>query len=60
MTASVERYSAPSGNRDADMFRATCACGWKSLAWHSNRTIEGRALAERDATEHRCQPKEES
>lgn len=60
MTASVDRYRTPSGNRDEDRFRATCsACGWTSLAWHSNRTIEGRRLAERDAKEHRC-PKETS
>lgn len=54
MTATIERYSAPSGNRDADMFRAVCTCGWKSLAWHSNRTVEGKRLAERDANQHRC------
>ena len=55
MTATVDRYRTPSGNRDEDRFRAVCtACGWKSLAWYSNRTIEGRRLAERDAKEHRC------
>jgi len=53
--ATVERYRAPSGNRDEDRFRAVhAACGWRSLGWHSNRTIEGRGLAERDAREHRC------
>jgi len=55
MTATVERYRTPSGNRDEDRFRAVCAgCSWRALGWHSNRTIEGRALAERDATQHRC------
>lgn len=54
-TAKVERYNAPSGNRDADMFRAACSCGWKSLGWHSNRTVEGKRLALRDAKQHRCQ-----
>lgn len=54
-TATVDRYRTPSGNRDEDRFRAICAaCGWKSLAWYSNRTVEGRRLAERDAKEHRC------
>jgi hypothetical protein len=53
--ATVERYRAPSGNRDEDRFRAVCnSCDWKSLGWHSNRTIEGRRLAERDAAQHRC------
>lgn len=53
--AEVERYRAPSRNRDEDRFRAVHpACGWRSLAWHSNRTVEGRRLAERDAREHRC------
>lgn len=54
-TATVERYRAPSGNRDEDRFRAVHpACGWRSLGWHSNRTVEGRRLAERDAQQHRC------
>lgn len=53
--ARIERYRAPSGNRDEDRFRAVCdSCDWKSPAWHSNRTIEGRTLAERDAQDHRC------
>lgn len=53
--ATVERYRSPSSNRDDDRFRAVCnSCDWKSLGWHSNRTIEGRRLAERDAAQHRC------
>lgn len=55
LATNVDRYRAPSGNRDEDRFRATCPdCGWKSLAWHSNRTIEGRKVAEREAAQHRC------
>lgn len=54
MTATVKRYSAPSGNRDADYFYAECTpCQWKG-GMHSNRTVEGRTLAERDAAQHRC------
>jgi hypothetical protein len=54
MTATVTRLPAPSGNRDNDHFRPECpACGWKG-ALHSNRTVEGRSLAERDAREHKC------
>ena len=52
--ARVVRLSAPSGNRDADHFRPTCPhCGWSGVHY-SNRTIEGRRLAERDAERHRC------
>lgn len=52
MTAYVNRLWAPSGNRDADHFQATClACGWTGAA-HSNRTVEGRGLAERDTAQH--------
>lgn len=52
-TATVRRYRAPSGNRDADYFSAECdACPWKSSGFHSNRTVEGRTLAERDAADH--------
>lgn len=52
--ATVERQFAPSGNRDADYFQPKCAkCGWEG-APYSNRTIEGRQLAERDADAHRC------
>lgn len=51
--ASVKRIRAPSGNRANDRFQAVHpACGW-SGAYHSNRTIEGRKLAQRDAREHR-------
>lgn len=53
--ATIKRYRAPSGNRDEDRFRAVhAACGWRSLAWHSNRTVEGRRIAEREAQQHRC------
>lgn len=53
MTAAVKRVSAPSGNRDSDRFQAVCSeCGWASNALHSNRTVEGRTLAERDAKDH--------
>ena len=53
MSARIERVRARSGNPDADYFRAICPCGWKG-AVHSNRTIEGRRLAERDARGHLC------
>lgn len=53
MTTTVKRLSAPSGNRDADYFQPACTCGWTGAAY-SNRTIEGRTLAEKRATEHRC------
>ena len=54
MTTTVNRISAPSGNRDNDYWQAACsACPWQS-ALYSNRTIEGRTLAERDRTEHVC------
>ena len=54
MSATVVRYKAPSGNRDNDYFYAECPCGWTG-AYHSNRTVEGRRLAERDARLHvRC------
>lgn len=49
--ATVKRHPAPSGNRYADYFRPECPCGWRG-AFHSNRTIEGRKLAERDAADH--------
>lgn len=53
MSAAALRLPAPSGNRDADYFRASCSsCGWESKALYSNRTVEGRALAERDAADH--------
>lgn len=41
------------GLGDNDYFQATCGCGWKGPL-NSNRTIEGRKLAERDARNHRC------
>jgi len=53
MGAEVRRLAAASGNRDNDYFRAQCSCGWKGSP-HSNRTVEGRRLAERDARNHRC------
>lgn len=56
-TATVRRIAAPSGNRDSDRFQATCPCGWTAAAAHSNRTTEGRTLAERDAADHRCTPR---
>ena len=52
-SAVVVRLRAPSGNRDADYFQLQCSCGWVGAAY-SNRTAEGRALAERHADEHRC------
>lgn len=53
MISSVRRHHAPSGNRDHDYFRAECtSCDWTARAMHSNRTIEGRALAQRDADDH--------
>lgn len=50
--SNVKRHAAPSGNRDNDWFQAECSCDWKSQALHSNRTIEGYELAERDARDH--------
>lgn len=51
----VIRHRAPSGNRDADRFQAACGgCGWKSNAFNSNSTVEGRRITEREANEHRC------
>jgi len=47
------RIPAPSGNRDSDHWQAQCPFGWKG-ALHSNRTIEGRRLAAREAQEHIC------
>lgn len=55
--ATVIRHRAPSGNRDADYFQATCTCGWEAAGFHPNRTVEGRRLAERDAEQHRCTPR---
>lgn len=53
-TATVERYHAPSGNRDADYFKAVClVCNWQGVLY-SNRTVEGRACARRDAAQHKC------
>lgn len=53
MNATVKRHRAPSDNRDADYFQAVCSeCGWKDPAMYSNRTVEGRTLAERNAKEH--------
>lgn len=51
--ARVVRIAAKSGNRDNDYFRAVCPCGWKGSP-HSNRTAEGRRLADRDVAQHRC------
>lgn len=50
-TATVKRHKAPSGNRDNDYFQAVCSCEW-SGGMHSNRTVEGRSLAERDRDDH--------
>lgn len=53
MSATVTRLRAPSQNRDADYWQARCTeCGWGSGGMHSNRTVEGRSLAERDAADH--------
>ena len=53
-TAQVVRLLAPSGNPDNDYFRPQCdACNWHG-PMYSNRTIEGRQLAERDARQHTC------
>lgn len=57
MTAIVKRHRAPSGNRDHDRFQAACrSCGWASPTFYSNRTVEGRRLAERDAEDHNQKP----
>lgn len=50
--AFVSRIPAPSGNTDNDHFRAGCTCGWLGTAFYSNRTVEGRRLARRDADDH--------
>ena len=53
-TARVVRLSAPSGNRDNDYFQPQCdTCNWHGASY-SNRTIEGRELADRDARQHTC------
>jgi hypothetical protein len=52
LTATVKRHRR-GGMGDNDYFQALCSCGWKG-APNSNRTIEGRKLAERDARNHRC------
>lgn len=50
----MRRIAAPSGNRDADYFQPACAsCQWKG-AHYSNRDVEGRRLAARDADRHKC------
>lgn len=55
-TARADRIRSASGDRDYDYWQATCdACPWQALAMHSNRTIEGRRLAERDANEHNAE-----
>lgn len=52
MPALVVRLWAPSGNRDNDYFQPLCGeCNWRG-ATYSNRTIEGRQLAERDTFDH--------
>lgn len=52
MTAITHRQVSPSGNRDNDYFQAECsACNWTGAAY-SNRTAEGRQLAERATAEH--------
>lgn len=54
MNATVKRLRSASGNRDHDYFQPQCStCNWKG-APYSNRTVEGRTLAERDAEQHRC------
>lgn len=40
------------GKGDAAYFRGACTCGWHAVAWNSNRTVEGRRLAARDARDH--------
>lgn len=50
--AHVERYRSPSGNPDHDYWLPRCPkCPWTG-AYYSNRTIEGRSLAQRDAEDH--------
>lgn len=53
MPATVRRIFAPSGNRDADYFQAVCPehPSWIS-GTHSNRSVEGRSLADRDRDDH--------
>lgn len=53
-TATAVRIPAKSGNRDNDYWQAKCDCGWVDPALYSNRTIEGRTLAERNAGDHTC------
>jgi hypothetical protein len=51
-TAYAKRIPARSGNRDNDYWQATCnTCPWKG-ALSSNRTTEGKRLAQRDADDH--------
>lgn len=53
--ATAVRIPAKSGNRDNDYWQAKCGdCGWVDPALYSNRTIEGRELAQRNAAEHTC------
>lgn len=52
MSAIVRRIRAR-GNPDHDYWQPGCECGWAG-ALYSNRTVEGRDLAERHADQHRC------
>lgn len=52
MSAQVVRQVAPSGNRDGDYFYAVCEAHEWAGAFYSNRTVEGRTLADRDAAAH--------
>ena len=50
----LKKYLPPSGNTDNAMWYGKCTCGWQSVM-HSNRTAEGRMLADRDITYHKGQ-----
>ena len=44
--AVVQRIRSKSGDRDYDYFQGQCSvCPWEG-AYHSNRTVEGRTLAD--------------
>jgi hypothetical protein len=41
-----------SPRRNVTHVQGACSCGWKARTLHPTRTIEGRALGERDANRH--------
>jgi membrane protease subunit (stomatin/prohibitin family) len=59
MTASIARRRVPGTNRDYDLWFAVChECGWRS-DYFSNRTIQGRQVAQDRADSHRCKTSRE-